>query len=65
MILTNYFDITTSIMTFIGTINLGIFIYITLIELFLNLLKYKDTYITVLGIIFGTILLFISHLFYI
>ena len=47
-------------MTFIGTVNLGMFIYITLMELFLNLLKYKDTYITVLGIIFGTLLLFIS-----
>ena len=64
-ILTSYFNITTSIMTFIGTVNLGMFIYITLMELFLNLLKYKDTYITVLGIIFGTLLLFISHLFYI
>lgn len=64
-ILTSYFNITTSIMTFIGTVNLGMFIYITLMELFLNLLKYKDTYITILGIIFGTLLLFISHLFYI
>lgn len=63
--LKTHIDITTSIMTFISTINLGMIIYITLMELFLNLLKYKDTYITVLGIIFGTILLFISHLFYI
>lgn len=65
MILSNYFDITSSIMTILGTVNLGMIIYIILNELFLNLLNYKNTYITVLGIIFGTILLFISHLFYI
>lgn len=62
--LTNYFNITTGIMTFIGTINLGMLIHVILTELFLNLLNTKYTYITVLGIIFGTILLFISHLFY-
>lgn len=65
MILSNYFDITSSIMTILGTVNLGMLIYIMLNELFLNLLNCKNTYITVLGIIFGTIILFISHLFYI
>lgn len=62
--LNHYLNISTSLMVIISTINLGMIIYIILGELFLNLLKYKDTYITILGIIFGTILLFISHLFY-
>lgn len=63
--LSNYFDITNSIMAILSTINLGMLIYIMLNELFLNLLPTKNTYITILGIIFGTIVLFISHLFYI
>lgn len=65
ILLSGYFDVTNSIMTILETVNLGMIIYIILNELFLNLLNVKNTYITVLGIIFGTIILFISHLFYI
>lgn len=64
MFLDKYLNVTDGLMTLIGTINLGMIIYVILGELFLNLLKAKDTYITILGIVFGTILLFISHLFY-
>lgn len=64
MFLDNYLNVTDGLMTLIGTVNLGMIIYVILGELFLNLLKAKDTYITILGIVFGTILLFISHLFY-
>ena len=65
MLLDKYLNVTDGLMTLIGTVNLGMIIYVILGELFLNLLKAKDTYITILGIVFGTILLFISHLFYI
>lgn len=64
MFLDKYLNVTDGLMTLIGTVNLGMIIYVILGELFLNLLKAKDTYITILGIVFGTILLFISHLFY-
>lgn len=64
MFLDKYLNVTDGLMTLIGTVNLGMIIYVILVELFLNLLKAKDTYITILGIVFGTILLFISHLFY-
>ena len=64
MFLDKYLHVTDGLMTLIGTVNLGMIIYVILGELFLNLLKAKDTYITILGIVFGTILLFISHLFY-
>ncbi len=64
LFLNNFFDITNSLIIILSTVNLGMIIYILLGELFLNLLKCKDTYITILGIILGTILLFISHLFY-
>ena len=64
MFLDKYLNVTDGLMTLIGTVNLGMIIYVILGELFLNLLKAKDMYITILGIVFGTILLFISHLFY-
>lgn len=64
MFLDKYLNVTDGLMTLVGTVNLGMIIYVILGELFLNLLKAKDTYITILGIVFGTILLFISHLFY-
>lgn len=63
--LSNFFNVTESIMVLISTSAIGMIMYVALAEILLSLLEAKYTYITVLGIILGTCLLFISHLFYI
>ena len=61
----NFFNVTDSVMVLISTSAMGMIIYVVLAEIFVDLLSAKYTYITILGIILGTCLLFISHLFYV
>lgn len=63
--LSNFFNVTNSVMVLITTSAMGMIIYAAVAEILVSLLEAKYTYITVLGIILGTCLLFISHLFYI